>query len=155
MKDNDKVRLIVEKEKYAREGVHKGAIGPICDPRNIDGQWLVSFREEDWFWEIACIAVKEEDLEVIWEAPDYTVGTTVLFLSSKGDYAFHGITKGMFGVICESGEDEKHWSVKFALDNGFEKTVNIYYADILPIRDDEVDAYKQEVEKVLKRKQNG
>ena len=43
MKEYDRVRLIVEKEKYAEDGVHKGMDGWICDPRNIDGQWLVSF----------------------------------------------------------------------------------------------------------------
>ena len=35
MKEDDRVRLVVEKEKYVREGVHKGANGTICDPRNI------------------------------------------------------------------------------------------------------------------------
>lgn len=45
MKEYDEVKLIAEKEKYAREGVHKGAQGTICDPRNIYGQWLVDFRK--------------------------------------------------------------------------------------------------------------
>jgi len=37
MKEYDRVRLIVEKEKYVKYGVHKGMDGWICDPRNIDG----------------------------------------------------------------------------------------------------------------------
>ena len=154
MKEDDRVRLIIEKEKYAREGVHKGAIGDICDPRNIYGQWLVSFRDEDWLEEIARIPVKEEDLEVIWEAPEYKVGITVLFLSNKEEYAMQGITNGMFGVICEQCEDEEYWNVKFILSDGTEKVVPVYYNDMSPIRDDEVEAYKQEVEKALKRRQN-
>lgn len=67
MRECSRVRLIVEKEKYAREGVHKGMDGIICDPRNINGQWLVSFDQEGDLPEIACISVKEEDLEVIFE----------------------------------------------------------------------------------------
>ena len=65
MKEYDRVRLIVEKEKYAEDGVHKGMDGWICDPRNIDGQWLVSFDQFGDLPEIACIPVKEEDLEVL------------------------------------------------------------------------------------------
>ena len=67
MKEYDRVRLIVEKEKYAEDGVHKGMYGWICDPRNIDGQWLVSFDQFGDLPEVACIPVKEEDLEVMVE----------------------------------------------------------------------------------------
>ncbi|MDE7394683.1 MAG: hypothetical protein K2M95_01010 [Clostridiales bacterium] len=67
MKECSRVRLIVEKEKYAREGVHKGMDGIICDPRKIEGYWLVSFDQEGGLPEIACIPVKEEDLEVMFE----------------------------------------------------------------------------------------
>lgn len=63
MKENDRVRLIVEKEKYAKKGVHKGMDGIICDPRRINEQWLVSFDQYGDLPEIACIPVKEEDLE--------------------------------------------------------------------------------------------
>ena len=67
MKEYDRVRLIVEKEKYAEDGVHKGMDGWICDPRNINGQWLVSFDQSGDLPEIACIPVKEEDLDVMVE----------------------------------------------------------------------------------------
>ena len=67
MKEYDRVRLIVEKEKYAEDGVHKGMYGWICDPRNIDGQWLVSVDQPGDLPEIACIPVKEVDLEVVEE----------------------------------------------------------------------------------------
>ena len=67
MKEYDRVRLIVEKEKYAEDGVHKGMDGWICDPRNINGQWLVSIDQSGDLPEIACIPVKEEDLEVMVE----------------------------------------------------------------------------------------
>lgn len=153
MKEADRVRLVVEKEKYVREGVHKGANGTICDPRNINGQWLVSFREQDGFMELACIPVKEEDLEVTWEAPVCKVGANVLFFSTKEKYSVQGITNGMFGVIVAQGKDEEHWKVKFILKDGTEKFVSVYDNDMQPIRDDELDAYKKEAERELKRRQ--
>ena len=67
MKEYDRVRLIVEKENYAEDGVHKGMDGWICDPRNIDGQWLVCFDQPGALPNIATIPVKEVDLEVVEE----------------------------------------------------------------------------------------
>ena len=40
----DCVEVIVEKESYAREGVHKGMQGWICYEQEVDGYWLVNFR---------------------------------------------------------------------------------------------------------------
>ena len=75
MKEYDRVELIVEKEKYANEGVHKGMDGWICDPRKIDGFWLVSFegeifQGEDGVWDCTDITIEflEEDLKVIKES---------------------------------------------------------------------------------------
>lgn len=62
-----RVRLIAGKEKYAREGVHKGMDGWICDSRNINGQWLVCFDQYGELPDIATIPIKEEDLEVMFE----------------------------------------------------------------------------------------
>ena len=62
MKEFDCVEVLVEKEKYAKHGVHKGMQGWICDEDRIDGYWLVNFpqyREKD---DIAEINIKEEDL---------------------------------------------------------------------------------------------
>ena len=39
----DNVEVIVEKEKYTRDGVHKGMQGWITEPENINGYWLVNF----------------------------------------------------------------------------------------------------------------
>ncbi len=57
--------LIVEKEKYIKEGVHKGMDGWICDPRNIDGQWLVCFDKVDNLPEYPIIPILEKDLIVV------------------------------------------------------------------------------------------
>jgi hypothetical protein len=67
MKEYSRVILTVEREEYAKEGVHKGMDGWICDRRNINGRWLVSFDQYGELPEIACIPVKEEDLEVLIE----------------------------------------------------------------------------------------
>lgn len=45
MKEFDCVEVIVEKEKYARDGVHKGMQGWICWNESIDASWLVSFPQ--------------------------------------------------------------------------------------------------------------
>jgi len=65
MKEYDRVILIVEKDKYAINGVHKGMDGWICDSRNINGQWLVCFDQYGDKPNIAIIPVKEEDLELL------------------------------------------------------------------------------------------
>ena len=65
MKMMDCVKVIVEKEKYAKEGVHKGMYGWICDDRNIDSSWLINFPQCGEKEDIATIDVKEEDLEVV------------------------------------------------------------------------------------------
>ena len=65
MKELDCVEVTVEKEKYARDGVHKGMNGWICDPRCIDGYWLVNFPQCGEKEDIAEISIKEEDLKVI------------------------------------------------------------------------------------------
>ena len=65
MKEMDCVKVIVEKEKYAKEGVHKGMYGWICDDRNIDSSWLINFPQCGEKEDIATIDVKEEDLEVV------------------------------------------------------------------------------------------
>lgn len=45
MKELDCVEVLVEKEKYAKHGVHKGMQGWICDGDCIDGYWLVNFPQ--------------------------------------------------------------------------------------------------------------
>lgn len=65
MKEYDRVKLIVEKEKYAKEGVHKDMDGIIVDPRNIEGCWLVCFDQFGDLPNIATIPVKEQDLELV------------------------------------------------------------------------------------------
>ena len=45
MKMMDCVEVIVEKDKYVKDGVHKGMQGWICLEDNSNGTWLVNFPQ--------------------------------------------------------------------------------------------------------------
>ena len=61
----DCVEVIVEKETYAREGVHLGMQGWICFEQCAEGYWLVNFPQYGEKDDIAEISIKEEDLKLI------------------------------------------------------------------------------------------
>ena len=65
MQEMDNVQVIVEKEKYARDGVHKGMFGWICYPKCVEGYWLVNFPQCGDKDDIAEISIKEEDLRIV------------------------------------------------------------------------------------------
>ncbi len=65
MKYMDCVELVVEKDKYTKEGVHMGMQGWICDERNIENSWLVNFPQCGEKEDIATIPVKEKDLKPV------------------------------------------------------------------------------------------
>lgn len=65
MKMMDCVEVIVEKDEYAKEGVHKGMQGWICLEDNTGGYWLVNFPQCGEKNDIAEISIKEEDLKII------------------------------------------------------------------------------------------
>ena len=65
MKEMDCVELIVEKERYAKEGVHKGMQGWICHWECVDGFWLVNFPQYGEKEDIATTSVYETDMKVI------------------------------------------------------------------------------------------
>ncbi|MBQ2676718.1 MAG: hypothetical protein IJF54_04900 [Clostridia bacterium] len=62
MKEMDCVEVIVEKEAYAKEGVHKGMQGWICHNECSLGYWLVNFPQCGEKDDIATISIKQEDL---------------------------------------------------------------------------------------------
>ena len=62
MKMMDCVEVIVEKECYARDGVHKGMQGWICLDDNSGGTWLVNFPQCGENDDIATLSIKEVDL---------------------------------------------------------------------------------------------
>ena len=65
VKEYDKVELIVEKPKYAIEGVHKGMIGCVMSSYAINNEWLIVFSEDGTGEDIAEICVDREDFKVI------------------------------------------------------------------------------------------
>ena len=65
MKYLDCVEVIVEKEEYAKHGVHKGMQGVIWLEESIDGTWDVFFDLLGEHTPIGDITVKEEDLKII------------------------------------------------------------------------------------------
>ena len=65
MKEYSVVEVIVEKENYAKQGVHKGRKGIILDPRNIDGCWLVVFPDPIILADEIWAPIREEDLKLI------------------------------------------------------------------------------------------
>ena len=65
VKEYDKVELIVEKPKYAIEGVHKGMTGCVISSYAINNEWLIIFSEDGTGKDIADICVAREDFKVI------------------------------------------------------------------------------------------
>lgn len=77
MKEMDCVEVVIEKEKYAKYGVHKGMQGWICDDRNIDSSWLVNFPQYGEKEDIATISVKEEDLKLLPNGMDALINEQI------------------------------------------------------------------------------
>lgn len=121
MKEYDSVKLTVEKEKYAKEGVHKGMIGWICDERIINEQRLVCFDGGE-VSPFPILPIKEYDLEVVWESHERQVGDKVLFLSEQ--YKNVGIAKGLRGVLIAKLENNK-WTIRFHKQDGLQQECDL------------------------------
>ncbi len=65
MKEMDCVEVIVEKEEYAEEGVHKGMQGWICYDVFCNGTWLVNFPQCGEKDDIATLSIREEDMKLV------------------------------------------------------------------------------------------
>jgi hypothetical protein len=77
MKMMDCVEVIVEKEKYAKDRVHKGMQGWICLEDNSNGTWLVNFPQYGEKEDIAEIAIKEEDLMLLPNGMDARINERI------------------------------------------------------------------------------
>ena len=69
MKEYDLVELIVERDEYAKEGVHKGMFGAVISEEPINGEWEVIFSEFYTAKDIATIGVAESDLLIHEKIP--------------------------------------------------------------------------------------
>ncbi|MBQ9276489.1 MAG: hypothetical protein IJ226_02740 [Clostridia bacterium] len=103
MRELDYVEVTVEKEKYAKEGVHKGMRGTILDPRNIDGCWLVYFSDPVTHADTIGIPINEIDLKVVEPHVDPTL---VQLIVEKETYLQQGLYKGLYGEIWEQLTDK-------------------------------------------------
>ena len=61
MKMMDCVEVMVEKDSYAKEGVHKGMQGVVWEKEPKDGCWVVLFPQCGDKEDIADLYMKEED----------------------------------------------------------------------------------------------
>ncbi|NCE63925.1 hypothetical protein D1159_04835 [Pseudoflavonifractor sp. 524-17] len=77
MKELDCVEVIVEKPKYAKEGVHKGMQGWICDPRSLGGTWLVNFPQYGEKSDIATLSIAECDLMLLRDGMDTRINEQI------------------------------------------------------------------------------
>ena len=77
MKQYDRVVLTVEKEKYAKEGVHKGMQGVIWDDIFKDGCWLVLFPQYGEKPDIADLYIQEEDLRLLPDGMDAKINEEI------------------------------------------------------------------------------
>ena len=109
MKEYDYVEVTVEKEKYVKEGIHKGRRGTILDPRCINGQWLVFFADPITSKDIG-VAIKEEDLIVVEAYRERQAGDRIILLTEE--YQNLGLRKGVHGILCLKLDNDK-WLVRF------------------------------------------
>ena len=65
MKMMDCVEVVVEKDKYAKEGVHKGMQGVIWEPECKNGAWVVLIPQCGEKEDIADLYIEEKDLKVV------------------------------------------------------------------------------------------
>ena len=155
MKYLDWVKVTVEKEEYAREGIHKGMYGWICDDKQYDdGAWLVDFPQRGAKNDITYTWILESDMI---EAPDADVSITELIkrqwdirenkvpavegigyldcvevTAEREAYAKEGIHKGMRGIVWSEKCSKlvEGWYVLFPLyENDYGKNPEVVIAE--------------------------
>lgn len=90
MKEMDCVEVIVEKPKYAKEGVHKGMQGVIWEPECKNGAWVVLIPQCGEKEDIADLYIKEDDLRLLPNGmnPKINEEIKVRFDAEEGTKAF-------------------------------------------------------------------
>ena len=138
MKMMDCVKVIAEKNEYARDGVHKGMYGWICDERNISSSWLVNFPQCGEKADIETLPIKEKDLiqvpvmhAIVNEQikAEFETGfcdggkvegdNCVEVIAEVPEYVKHGVHRGMQGIILPGQAEEKGYLfVRFPQSGG-------------------------------------
>lgn len=93
MKLMDCVEVIVEKNKYAKEGVHKGMQGVILEPESKDGAWVVLFPQYGEKEDIADLYISEEDLRVLPNGMDARINEQIKAQFEKPTDVAKGFTE--------------------------------------------------------------
>ena len=119
MQEYDVVELVAEREEYAKEGVHKGMIGWILDPRKLGGDWLVNFEQDINPFDIAMIPVKEYDLVAIREKIIIKPNERVVMISNGYDEK-EGIKFGTDGFVVSYDKEKESYTVDFNVKNSEE-----------------------------------
>ncbi len=73
----DCVEVIMERDAYARDGVHKGMQGWICLEQRTEGYWLVNFPQYGEKDDIATVAIREEDLLLLPDGMDARINEQI------------------------------------------------------------------------------
>ena len=77
MKLMDCVELTVERNEYAKEGVHKGMQGVIWEAESKDGAWVVLFPQYGEKEDIADLYINEEDLSLLPDGMDARINEQI------------------------------------------------------------------------------
>ena len=85
MKLMDCVELTVERNEYAKEGVHKGMQGVIWEAESKDGAWVVLFPQYGEKEDIADLYINEEDLRLLPNGMDARINEQIKARFEKSD----------------------------------------------------------------------
>ena len=77
MKYLDCVEVIIEKDKYAKHGVHKGMQGVIWLEESINGEWDVYFTQYGEKEDIADLYINEGDLRLLPDGMDARINEQI------------------------------------------------------------------------------
>ena len=92
MKLMDCVEVIVEKSKYAKEGVHKGMQGVIWEPECINGAWVVLIPQYGEKEDIADLYIDEEDLRLLPDGMDARINEQIKIQFENSEEAAKSFT---------------------------------------------------------------
>ena len=77
MKLMDCVELTVERNEYAKEGVHKGMQGVIWEAESKDGAWVVLFPQYGEKEDIADLYINEKELRLLPNGMDARINEQI------------------------------------------------------------------------------
>lgn len=93
MKLMDCVEVIVEKSKYAKEGIHKGMQGVIWEEERKNGCWVVLFPQYGDKEDIADLYVSEEDLRLLPDGMNAKVNQQIRAQFENSGHTSKGFTE--------------------------------------------------------------